>query len=195
VALPCGRVEPQLSAIIEDLQAAVQRLDTLRSMVSDAAWTHRPGVARWSPAECVAHLNLTSQALIPVLRVGLEQASTEARAGSRYRRDLVGWVIWKVIAPSTRLRTRTVPAFMPSGEGSPAEILADFKRLQSDIIACVRSAEGRAIDHVKLASPYDARVRYNLYAALTLVPRHQHRHLLQAERAARVVPEASALAG
>ena len=188
-------MEPQLSAIIGDLHAAVQRLDTLRSALPDAAWTRRPGVARWSPAECVAHLNLTSEALLPVLRAGLEQASKGPRPGSRYRRDLVGWVIWKVIAPSARLRTRTVPAFMPSVEGSPAEVLADFERLQSEIIACVRAAEGRAIDHVKLASPFDARVRYNLYAALTLVPRHQHRHLLQAERAAAVVPEASALAG
>jgi hypothetical protein len=188
-------VEPQLSAIIGDLHAAVQRLDTLRSALPDAAWTRRPGVARWSPAECVAHLNLTSEALLPVLRAGLEQASKGPRPGSRYRRDLVGWVIWKVIAPSARLRTRTVPAFMPPVEGSPAEVLADFERLQSEIIACVRAAEGRAVDHVKLASPFDARVRYNLYAALTLVPRHQHRHLLQAERAAGVVPEASALAG
>ena len=64
--------------------------------------------------------------------------------------------------------------------------MADFERLQSEVIACVSAAEGLPIDNVKLASPFDARVRYNLYAALTLVPRHQHRHLLQAERAAGV---------
>lgn len=188
-------MDSQLSAIIGDLQAAAHRLDALRSVLPDAAWTRRPGVARWSPAECVAHLNLTSEALLPVLRAGLDQAGNGPRSGSRYRRDLVGWVVWKLIAPSARLRTRTVPAFMPSGEGSPGEVLAQFKRLQPEIIACVLAAEGLAIDHVTLASPYDARVRFNLYAALTLVPRHQHRHLLQAERAGGVVPEASALAG
>ena len=85
---------------------------------------------------------------------------------------------------------------MPSVENAEA-LVADFERLQSDVIACVSAAEGLPIDRIKLASPFDARVKYNLYSALTLVPRHQHRHLMQAERAAGVtaiMPEASALA-
>ena len=31
-------------------------------------------------------------------------------------------------------------------------------------------------------APIDARARYNLFAALGIVPRHQHRHLWQAEQ-------------
>ena len=54
------------------------------------------------------------------------------------------------------------------------------------MIAGVRQADGLPIDDVKIVSPFDDRVKYNLYAALTLVPRHQHRHLLQAERAGQV---------
>ena len=84
---------------------------------------------------------------------------------------------------------------MPSGGRPPEALLADFERLQSEVIACVRAADGLPIDRIKLVSPFDARLRYNLFAALTIVPRHQHRHLLQAERAAGVVgPEESALA-
>lgn len=71
----------------------------------------------------------------------------------------------------------------------------DFERLQADVIACVRAADGLPIDHIKLMSPFDPRVKYNLFAALTIIPRHQHRHLLQAERAAGArAPETSALA-
>ena len=66
----------------------------------------------------------------------------------------------------------------------PEEILAEFARLQSEVIACVREADQLPIDRVRLRSPYNARVRCNLYAALTLIPRHQQRHVLQAERAA-----------
>jgi len=35
---------------------------------------------------------------------------------------------------------------------------------------------------VRVTSPFNARVRYNLYACFTILPRHQHRHLWQAER-------------
>jgi hypothetical protein len=52
------------------------------------------------------------------------------------------------------------------------------------MIACVREADRLPIDRVTLRSPFDARVTCNLYAALTLIPRHQQRHVLQAEHAA-----------
>ena len=89
--------------------------------------------------------------------------------------------------PSGGLRTHTAPAFIPSGETPPDALMVDFDRLQSELIACVGAAEGLAIDRVRLVSPFDARVKCNLYAALALVPRHQLRHLLQAERAADVI--------
>ena len=188
-------MSPQLSAIVEDLHMAKRRLDALHCALAGSAWRRRPAPGRWSPAECVAHLNLTSQALLPVLHAGLEQAARESCHASRYRRGLVGWLIWKAIAPSCTLPTMTVPALMPSVDTAFDDVAADFERLQAEIISCVRAAEGRALDRVTLVSPFDRRVRYNLYAALTLVPRHQHRHLRQAERAAGVVPQALLLAG
>ena len=33
-----------------------------------------------------------------------------------------------------------------------------------------------------MTSPFNARMRYNLYAGFSTLPRHQHRHLQQAER-------------
>jgi hypothetical protein len=181
-------VDRQLTALIEDLHSAEQRLRALRATLPCDAWHRRPGKARWSPAECIVHLNLTSEALLPLLRDGLAEAGDGVRrASSRYRRDLIGWLIWMAITPSGGLRTRTVPAFVPSGTRPPEALLEDFERLQSDVIACVRAADGLPIDHIKLVSPFDGRLRYNLFAALTIIPRHQHRHLLQAERAAGAV--------
>jgi hypothetical protein len=49
----------------------------------------------------------------------------------------------------------------------------------------VRAADGLPIDAVKITSPVDARARYNVFAALSIMARHQHRHLWQAEQAAR----------
>ena len=135
--------------------------------------------------------------MLPLLHAGLVEAGDgRRRTVPRYRRDLVGWLLWKVTTPSGGLRTRTAPAFVPSVERPLDALVADFVRLQSEVISCVRAAEGLPIDRVKVVSPFDARVRYNLFAAFTIVPRHQHRHLLQAERAAgAAAPEASALAG
>lgn len=178
-------MDAQLRAVVTDLRAAEQRLRLLQSALPCEAWTRRPGALRWSPAECLEHLNLTSQAVLPILRAGLTEARSSVGQGStRYRRDPVGWLLWMAIAPSCRVRTRAVPALMPAGERPPAALVADFAALQADLIACVNAAAGLAIDRVSIASPVDSRLRCNLYAALTLVPRHQHRHVQQAERAA-----------
>lgn len=188
-------MNPQLHDVIADLRAAQQRLRALRATLRREDWTRRPEAGAWSPAECVAHLNLTSEALLPLLRSGLDEAADAASPRARYRRGPVGWVIWKVLAPSGPLRTRTIPAFEPSSDRPVEAVIADFERLQAEVIACISAANGLPIDRVRVVSPFTARVRYNLYAAVTLVPRHQHRHLAQAERAAAAaVPAASALA-
>jgi len=177
-------VDAQLSAIVLDLQAVEQRLRQLHSWLPREAWSQPPARGRWSPAECVAHLNLTSRALLPLLHDALGKARrSPIGPPAHYRRDIVGWLIWKLIAPANGLRTRTIDAFVPAGDQSNDQAVAEFCRLQSEIIACVREADGLPIDRVTLRSPFDGRVSCNLYAALTLIPRHQQRHALQAERA------------
>ena len=189
-------MDAQLNAIVQDLQAVEQRLRQLYDWLPRETWSMPPAPGRWSPAECVAHLNLTSRAMLPLLHDGLRKAGrSPIGPPARYRRDIIGWLIWKLIAPANRLRTRTIEAFVPAGDESHKDAMAEFCRLQSEVTACVRAADGLPIDRVTMRSPFDGRVRCNLYAALTLIPRHQQRHALQAERAASMpVPEASALA-
>lgn len=186
----------QLQAIVDDLDAARTRLRALDGWIPPSAWAQRPAPTRWSPAECIAHLNLSSVALLPLLHAGLQQARRcQPGTAPRYRRDALGWLMWKVVSPASRLRTTTPKAFEPGPRAHATGLLTEFERLQSALAACVHEADRLQIDEVRIASPFDARVTYNLYAALTLVPRHQHRHLLQAERAARTCATlASALA-
>ena len=185
-----------MSAIVQDLQAVEQRLRQLHSWLPREAWSQPPASGRWSPAECVEHLNLTSRAMLPLLHEGLRKAGrSPIGPPAQYRRDIVGWLIWKLIAPSNRFRTRTIRAFVPSADQSPDTVMSEFSRLQSEVIACVRAADGLPIDRVTVQSPFDGRVACNLYAALTLIPRHQERHALQAERAVNIpMPEPSPLA-
>jgi hypothetical protein len=178
-------VDGQLAAIVGDLQAVEQRLRLLQGSLPRDVWCQPPAAGRWSPADCVAHLNLTSSTVLPLIREGLRDAANRGqRSAPRYRRDVVGWFVWKLIAPSNRLRTRTIKAWVPAAGDSPETVMDDFARLQSEMIACVREADRLPIDRVTLRSPFNARLTCNLYAALTLIPRHQQRHVLQAERAA-----------
>jgi hypothetical protein len=72
---------------------------------------------------------------------------------------------------------------VPALEHDVPALLREFAEWQAELVACVKAADGLPIDQISVASPFDPRLSYNLYAALSLVPRHQHRHLVQAERA------------
>jgi hypothetical protein len=178
-------MHPQLHALATEFQQAEDRLRRLAERVPEELWGRRPAPERWGVGECVAHLNLTARAFLPLLDAALEEArSRGGGAPGRYRHDLIGWLLWRASGASGRFRSRTAAAFVPSGSDSPAELRAEFERLQAEQCARVRAADGLPIQKVRIASPFDARVRYNTYSALAILARHQHRHLWQAEQVA-----------
>ena len=176
-------MHPQLQAIIDEFQTAEQRLHQLSRDVPAARWLERANPDRWSVSECVAHLNLTSRAYLPLLHDALTRArALQQPAPARYRRDVGGWMLYKVMAPPVRFRIRTTAAFVPSGADPPDALVDDFVRLQADQIASVHEADGLPLEAVRIPSPFNARVKYNLYTCFSILPRHQHRHLWQAEQ-------------
>ena len=177
-------MHPQLQVVADELLAAQRRLHLLAASTPEEDWQRRPDPDRWSAGECVAHLNLTALRFLPLIRRGLERAGAiGGGAPSRYRRDLIGWMLWRTAPPPVRFRVRTTAPFVPAGAEPRAALLATFDRLQVEQLECVAQANGRRIDRVRITSPFNSRLRYNLYACLTILPPHQERHIRQAEQA------------
>ena len=175
----------QLQSIVSDFESVSARLQRLTDSLSDTLWLARPTERGWSAAECVAHLNRTGEEFLPIIRKALGEASP-LTAGStrRFRRDAFGWLLWRIMPPPVRLvRSRTTAQFMPADDLDCGHLVATFQQLQLEQVQCVEAADGLAIDQVFIASPFNERARYNLFSCLSILPRHQHRHLWQAERA------------
>jgi hypothetical protein len=45
-----------------------------------------------------------------------------------------------------------------------------------------RDPIGWLLGRMWITSPFDRRIRYNAYSCFTILPRHEHRHLWQAEQ-------------
>lgn len=184
-------MHPQLEAIVAAFDSAGTRLHRLADQLPDARWNSRPGPDRWSAAECVGHLNLTSRAYIPLLRRALESAAAKSKsARHRYRRDFLGWLFSSMVGPMPRigktrlLKVKTTPDFVPPAMIKRSDAVAEFDRLQSELVAIAREADGFPLEEMMIVSPFGGKIRYNFYAALRILPRHQERHLGQAEEAA-----------
>lgn len=183
-----GDLHEQLAAIAADLERAQTRLHRVADTIPAEQWSRRPDPSAWSVGECVAHLNLTGRAYVPLLHDALARARALGESAPvRYRRDPIGWVIGLASGPLPRIgrfrfgRVRTTPPFVPSGDLPKLETLAEFDRLQVEQISLTRAADGLPLGRVRIVSPFDARLSYNAYACLVILPRHQHRHIEQAE--------------
>lgn len=173
----------QLQELVDELRSASERLRRLAERLPAERWAERTDSERWSVAECVEHLNLTGRAYLPPLRAALQEARELGGAAPlRYRRDPVGWLLWRTMGPPVRVRLPTPAAFVPGADREREELLREFERLQEEQVALVREGDGLPLQRVRMRSPFDARVRYNLFSGLSILPRHQHRHLWQAER-------------
>ena len=184
-------MQKQLAAIIESLETAQGQLRSLSDTVSGSQWSKRPAPNAWSAADCVEHLNMTSRAYVPLLRTAIEEArSMRAGPSSVYHMDFPGRMLAFMMRPMKHIgkfklgRVKTTGPFTPRGGQTREQLLSDFVRLQSDLIGLIRHADGLPIDRVKIQSPF-GKLRYNAYAALEIIAQHEHRHLQQAEEAAR----------
>jgi hypothetical protein len=177
-------MHPQLQELLDQFTSARERLHRLAAAVPAEAWTRRPAPESWSPAECVAHLNLTSRVFITQLQDAIREArGVGGAAPERYRRGVIGWLLWRVTGPDQGMKVKTTAKFVPQETVPAAGMVAEFDRLQDEQMALVRSADGLPIHRIRVTSPFQARVKYNAFAALSILPNHQHRHLAQAERA------------
>lgn len=174
----------QLVAVIADLDAASRRLKALGLRLAPQAWHRRPAPGRWSAAQCVAHLNLTSEAFLPRLHAGIDDArQAGGPAPPHFRLGWAGWLVRRVAGPSRWMRVKTPAAFVPTADRPGTELVQRFEQLQDELVGLVRAADGLPLDRVQIVSPFNERLRYNVYAALSSIPGHQLRHLVQAEEA------------
>ncbi len=178
----------QIAEIIASLNSAEERLLALGARTDADNWTIRNRPESWSIAECVEHLNMTSRAFIPLIRSALESdRSSQEHHPARFRRDAAGFLLSAMVGPLKRIGRTRIGAVKTTAEFEPKDVfpknasIADFSRLQTVLIHLIRGSERRPLSDIRIVSPFGGKLRYNLFSAYTILPRHQHRHLQQAE--------------
>ncbi|HUL02661.1 MAG TPA: DinB family protein [Gemmatimonadales bacterium] len=176
-------MHPQLAVIAAELADTGARATELVQGLDETAFHARPDPPGWSVAECVAHLNLMDEAMLPRIDAAILEAQTAGTdPARRYRRDVVGWLLSYSLDPPSRVRTRTTPPFVPASTGSRETVLSRFMDLRVDLGHRLEAASGLDLNRVRVRSPINAKLSYNLYSAFRVIAAHERRHLWQAEQ-------------
>jgi hypothetical protein len=183
-------LRPELERLLTDLAKLTAHARELIGTRAAGLVRARPGTESWSAAECITHLNLTQRAYLHLIDRALDQAPRAGEPPRRLRRDFPGWLLCQVLAPFAPMKSRTFAPFVPGGQEDPGLTLAEFERLQQELARRIGRADPLDIQAVRIASPFNAKLKYNLYSAFCILLVHQRRHLRQAGVALQRVQEA-----
>jgi hypothetical protein len=177
-------IEEAITGIERELNDATSRAWTLVRTTDPRLFTVRPNPNSWSAAECLSHLSISTEMFLPVLREALANAEAHGwRAKKAPKMDVLGRVLRWFLEPPIRKRVTTAAPFVPRSVRAKAEAFGEFSRLQENLAEILRSAASLDLQRMRVVSPFDKRVKYNVYSAFRIITAHQRRHLWQAEQA------------
>ena len=181
-----------LEEVETELDEATKRAWELVRSTEPRLFTVRPHPGSWSAAECLAHLSISTEMFLPVLRKSIDDGKAKGLKSKRKpAMDVVGRVMRWFLEPPIRSRVKTTAPLVPKSVRAKAEAFGEFSSLQSKLIDLLHEAEGLDVRKIKLISPFDKRVKYNIYSAFRIAVAHQRRHLWQAEKAVEEVKKSS----
>lgn len=173
-----------IEGVEKELNEATQRAWTLVQSTDGRLFTVRPNASSWSAAECLSHLSISTEMFLPVLQKALDDARKRGVNTKRQpKMDVMGRVLRWFLEPPIRQRVKTRAPFVPRSVRAKAEAFGEFAALQSKLAEQIIAARDIDLNKIKIVSPFDKRVRYNIYSAFRIVIAHQRRHLWQAEQA------------
>ena len=173
---------PWFVRITSDLDAADARASAIMNGLSTDQLNWKPRPDAWSIGQCLEHLALTNEVYIEPMVEALRGAPTgpvdEITPGWFGR-----WFIRTFIEPATqKQRARAPRKAVPVASRLDASILDRFIASNAMTRNVVSLAQGHDVNRLRFRNPFVGPIRFTIGTGLQIVARHNHRHLLQAER-------------
>jgi hypothetical protein len=144
----------------------------------------KPDATKWSIAQCLEHLAVTSRQFNGYFRQLIEGARLKwpTNGAIPYRPSLVGGWLIKQVVPETTRKVSAPKVFKPSDSSSIQDALGLFLKQQEEFVRFVRESEGVDYNRARLRSPVTPLMRYSMADAFVVTIVHGYRHLAQANR-------------
>lgn len=170
-------LKAELDLISKDIRSLTSGMDA-------AALMKRPPGGGWSVGEILQHLILTADAMLPLIDAALTELERGGRkSASPSGLGIMGWLLYKALEPPPRMKSKTSKPFEPVAVGDPVALAEHLIAENAKLSALIDRGSGLATGTVKIASPFNASVKYNVYAAFRITLVHARRHLWQAREA------------
>ena len=167
----------------EQLREIKAKAEQLLSSLDTEQVGRRPNPAKWSIAECLAHLNLTAAVAQPLAEKAIQLAKEKkVSAKGPFPLGAVGTLFTWIAEPPPRFRMWAPKKIAPKVDAADvSQVTAEFMRCHSEWERLVQQAADLDMARAKVRSPFPGLPRFRLSGFFSWMFAHERRHLLQAE--------------
>lgn len=182
------------SDFLQSVVAEAERNDdaarTVTAELTEAQLNWKPSADKWSIAQCLEHLAITSGKFDGYFSAALERARRKwpVANGPNYKPSMVGGWLARQVNPEGGRNFVAPKVFRPSESSGIHGSLEMFLNQQTRFLDFVRQSSGIDYNKTRIRSPVTPLMRYSLADAFVITVLHGQRHLAQARRV-REMPE------
>lgn len=177
---------PSSNQIIKDCikstQENIERANNSFSHLSDIQLNWKPHSDSWSVGECLSHLVNSNRLYLAKIENILNSFPTGSGKDFPYKQSFLGELITKGVDPSNVKKTKTFKVFYPASSNIQKNIINEYVKSSEKLIELVSKMQHLDLKKIKLSSHVNILIRLNLGDPLIIIPKHDERHLNQAER-------------
>ncbi len=171
-----------IQACIKATQANIERAKKSFSNLSENQFNWKPDPESWSVGECLSHLvNSNGLYLIKIENI-INSIPTGSEKDFPYKQSFMGKMIVKGVDPSNVKKTKTFKVFFPASSNIQKNIIDEYVSSSKKFIELNQKMLSFDLRKYNLSSPVNKLIRLNLGDPLIIIPKHDERHLNQAER-------------
>ncbi|MBZ5523826.1 MAG: DinB family protein [Acidobacteriia bacterium] len=179
---------PQLN---DELRAIRAKAEQLTSGLTPAQLAQRPDPAKWSIAECLAHLNQTARVMQPLIEKEIQRGEQAKVAGQGpFKPGGWGSMFTWIAEPPPKFRIPAPPNIAPPVQiGDPAVVVSEFVRYQDEWARLLKDSDGLDLAKLGVKPPFRGLfTKFRLSGVLAWMMAHERRHLWQAENVKKKLP-------
>lgn len=145
-----------MNNLIDQLQDIRRRASALVSDLTPQQLLRRPKPTKWSNAECLSHLNVIAAAYQPFIDDAIRKGRARKMvAEGPFSLGPMGRLLTWIAEPPPKFRMRAPKKILPqSSITDPAEVVAEFMRVQDEWQRQIRESEGLDLKRIKCGSPF-----------------------------------------
>lgn len=174
------------SILIDNFSIALnnnlKRIDSTINLLSLNQISWKPGLKIWSVGECINHLVVTNELYLKKMKEIVYRSTSDLNVSFNYSQSITGKLITNTVDPKNVKKFKTFKVFDPSKSSASNSAVQNYALIMKRFIEMVKDMSGINLKKIKFSSPVNKFIRINLGDPLIFIPRHDERHLIQAER-------------